>query len=394
MQMSLLARLLIEACSEPFFVTALHESMSQTLGVRHAERARTGETLAAPLCETLRGDRLEQLEWVSALSVPQRIAVAAALQSAPSIASKRFDPMVSEILSIGLASGAGFSDFESCALAAAIAPEVLAGVASAGDLEEIRSSMTSAVWGDVVLRALAHSERVRRYSVLPPTSAIEPVLSTDGNYDRAAYGAAAVSALVDLGPAMCTDVDVLGSVVHDVDIASLADVDAATLVALTADVLDHHLASSQFTTSRVRALAVRSALHNAEMSVAQTRRLDIVVHVLGQGARAWSETRVAHALDSDRIYIASPDCARIVIMTFAALLGRPFPTGVLLRTWCYRERAQLPLTAAAVSLASVVHERAHTYIDMLLRSCFWRKARRLSLPSQKQVCLGDLLPPS
>ena len=302
---------------------------------------------------------MEKLGSALSLSKPQQHAIATALQSVPSIASRRSDVMVSDVdLSEGPPTRVAFGELESCALAAAAAPEVLTAVASAGDMDTANSSVASAICDDAVLGSLARSERERRCSAPALTSAIAPAHGTDCGYENAAHGAAAISALLDLGPVMCADAAALGRIVCDVDIAGLADVDAAALVALTSGVLDYHSTRSQcaINGSRASTLAFRSVFCAAETSPTQTCRLDIVVDVLGYGARTWSETRVGYALDSHRVRIASPECGRTVITTFATLLGRPFPTGVLLRAWCHREHAQLPLTAAAVRTASVVRD--------------------------------------
>merc|ERR1719482_1289205 len=129
------------------------------------------------------------------------------------------------------------------------------------------------------------------------------------------------------------------------------DSDAALLVALIAGALDSRDAVSLDVGCDVDALTLRSMLNDVEMPLhLRTWRLDVVVEVMGHSAGAWSATRVAYALDSDRVRIASPQAAAVVLTTFCTLLGRPFPTGVLRRAWCHRERVQLPLTAAAVLL--------------------------------------------
>ena len=371
-------------------MTMLHRATSDTLGLGDTERARSGETAAAPLSESLRGDRLQRLEQAVALSELQRVAMSAALQSVPSVRSKRSDQGVLDWAS----SGAVFGEFESCALIAASAPEVMAAIASANDVHTASARVSAVVRADVALASLAHSERARQFGAPPLllTRATPP-----GGYDSdesdVACGAAAVSALVELGPAASGDVATLGRVVRGMNLAGLMDSDAALLVALIAGALDSRDAVSLDVGCDGNDLTLRSMLNGVEMPLhLRTWRLDVVVEVLGRNAGAWSARRVAHALDSDRVRIASPQAAAVVLTTFCTLLGRPFPTGVLRRAWCHRERVQLPLTAAAASLTGVrafAPDLINSVSRASYRSFFSRKDRLPSLLIPLLVHLVD-----
>lgn len=282
-------------------------------------------------------DALDRLGRV--LTPTQRVAVASALMSAPSLAD-----VASRWALRDVKNNAEIED-----VMVAASPEVMLALwNSEEDVADIKAETLLARDGESLVLQLGRSERTRRTG--EKFDAPNVPLEDDDDQPRLAPGEWIPGVLGDLGPWATVSTSRLRSVVGEESIEREAD--AAALLALLGrdeskfpvDVSINNRFVASFSGGGAK---MASELESAEATTAPPpSNFDVAVldDVLGHSIRQLSAERIAEALDAPTHRLTFP---RRTLEAFRTLTGGlRFPAAVLRRAWCNADDAQMPLIEA------------------------------------------------